>query len=146
MATQTEAVGQVVVWPPQRETASVATQAAAAEEGLREVQELRGRAGLLQAELLRAVEALEAREGEAAAERERAAAAAAAADVAAAARIEALGAAADAAVAAGRCARPPTQRCARWCTGSIVLKNTPGSAEPCSVPRRGVPHCSRAVG
>lgn len=89
---------------PQRETASVASQAVAVEDGLRELHELRTRAGLLQAELLRAVEALEAQEGEAKAERERAAAASAAEHAAAAARIAAAEAAADATVAAGRCA------------------------------------------
>lgn len=94
----------MVVRPPQRETASVATQAVAVEEGLWELHELRCRAGLLQAELLRAVEALEAQEGETKAERERATAAAAAAHAAATARIEATGAAADATVAASRCA------------------------------------------
>ena len=102
MATQTASDKQAAV--PRPETASVATQAEEAERGRQEVRELRARAGVLQAELLRAVEALEAREGEAAAEREHAATAAAAADAAAAARIEAIGTAADSAVAAARCA------------------------------------------
>lgn len=105
MGSQTE--GCEAASPPaasRPEMVAKSTQAAD-EEGAREAAELRARAGVLQAELLRAVEALEANEAAVAAQRESAAAAAVEADAAAATRIEAVGAAADSAVAAARCVR-----------------------------------------
>lgn len=106
-ASQTDATADLAPATAQPVMVTTSTQVTAAEEGAAQVEELRTHVSMLQAELLRAVEALEAHEEQAAAQHERAAAAATEADAATAARIEAIGMAADAAVGAARCACSP---------------------------------------